>query len=320
MRLQVEFMSASRSPYARSGHSLPVKKGDPWLFWWTIAIFVLLALTTFSWCSSLYIFRHPEQPRNYRLLAKVRKLVPLKKFNERSVPQGKFHTAKEAYVRYINYSDAELEAQNTFFKRSYIRNYDEDGPVYVKGEFRIYKVGRLSPEQPFRSGLIVRARSVDLPNISIEMIFPTEALPRERPAYGESLVLDTNESFASVLHISRLPEESLCLTVVPITYYSPYPSDPKRDLALSPPDSLNMDAPWPVTDDTPVAEALPVELAGTDEAAAAKNSEGREGGSGADPGACSGTRRDSILQPTSCSALATLGNSIEQNCCTLERV
>ena len=271
MRLQVEFMSASRSPYAKSGHSLPVKKGDPWLFWWTIAIFVLLALTTFSWCSSLYIFRHPEQPRNYRLLAKVRKLVPLKKFNERSVPQGKFHTAKEAYVRYINYSDAELEAQNTFFKRSYIRNYDEDGPVYVKGEFRIYKVGRLTPERPFRSGLVVRAKSVDLPNISIEMIFPTEALPRERPAYGESLVLDTNESFASVIHISRLPEESLCLTVVPITYYSPYRSDPKRDLALSPPDSLNMDAPWPVTDDTPVAEALPVELAGTDEAAAAKN-------------------------------------------------
>jgi hypothetical protein len=271
MRLQVEFMSSSRSPYARSGHTLPATKGDPWLFWWTITIFLLLALTTLSWFSSLYIFRHPEKPQNYRLLAKVHKLVPLKKFNERSVPQGKFHTAKDAYARFYTYTEEELVAQNTLLKRNFIRNYDEEGPVYIRGEFRIYKVAVLTPDRPFTSGLVIRAKSVELPNISIEMIFPTEALPRERPAYGETLTLDTNESFASVLHVSRLPEESLCFTVVPLTYYSPYPSNPKRHLALSPPVLLNMDADWPVTDDTPVAEALPVELAGGGERPRSKN-------------------------------------------------
>jgi hypothetical protein len=264
MRLHVEFMSGSRSPYAKPGQSLPPARGDAGLFWWTIAIFILLAFTTFSWLGSLYIFRHPEKPKNYRVLAKFQKLEPLKKFNERTVPQGKFHNSDEIYAKYFGFSGTELAVQNDLFKRSYIRNYDDAPPVYVRGKYRIYKVETLTPERPFMSGLVVRAKSVDLPNVSIEFVFPTEALPRERLTYGDDLVLDTNESFASVLHISSLPENSLCLTVVPLTYnfFSVNPADARRYTVLSPPVRLNMDAPWPVTDDAPVLPAEPLEVAG----------------------------------------------------------
>jgi hypothetical protein len=266
MRLHVEFMSGSRSPYAKPQQTLPPARGDAGLFWWTIAIFLLLALTTFSWLGSLYIFRHPEKPKNYRVLAKFQKLPPLKKFNERTVPQGKFHNATEVYNKYFGFSDKEIDVQNDLFKRNYIRNYDDAPPVYVRGTYRIYKVEDLSPSQPFMSGLVVRAKSVDVPNVSIEFVFPTESLPRERLTYGDDLMLDTNESFASVIHISSLPESSLCLTVVPLTYnyFSVNPADVRRYTVLSPPVRLNMDAPWPVTDDTPVVPVDPLEaVAGT---------------------------------------------------------
>jgi len=261
MRLHVEFMSGSRSPYAKPAQNLPPPRRDASLFWWTIAIFILLALTTFSWLGSLYIFRHPEKPQNYRILAKFQKLKPLKKFTEKTVPQGKFHTADDIFKKFSSLGERELYVQNDLFKRSYIRNYDDAPPVYVRGTYRIYKVEELTQDQPFMSGLVVRAKSIALPNVSIEFVFPTEAMPRERLSYGDDLVLDTNESFASVLHISELPEKSLCLTVVPLTYnfFSVNPADSRRFTVLSPPVRLNMDAPWPMTDDTPVMPALPAD-------------------------------------------------------------
>jgi hypothetical protein len=265
MRLNVEFMSGgSRGPYAKPAQTLPPARGDAGLFWWTIAIFLLLALTTFSWLGSLYIFRHPEKPRNYRVLSKFQKLPKLNKFTERTVPQGKFHEADEIYKKYIGLTPEDLDVQNDLFKRSYIRNYDDAPPVYVRGKYRIYKVEDLNETHPFQSGLVVRAKSTDLPNVSIEFVFPMESLPRERLSYGDDLMLDTNESFASVLHISSLPESSLCLTVVPLTYnyFSVNPGDARRYTVLSPPQTLNMDAPWPVTDDTPVVPVEPLEVAG----------------------------------------------------------
>jgi hypothetical protein len=264
MRLHVEFMSGSRSPYAKSAQTLPPARGDVGLFWWTIAIFILLAITTFSWLGSLYIFRHPEKPQNYRVLSKFHKLEPLKKFNERTAPQGKFHNATELYGKYFGFDPGELTVQNDLFKRSYIRNYDDDPPVYVRGTYRIYKIETLSADQPFMTGLVVRAKSVNLPNVSIEFVFPMDSMPVERLTYGDDLVLDTNESFASVLHVSTLPENSLCLTVVPLTYnfFSVNPAESGRLTALNPPGRLNMDAPWPVTDDAPVNPVEPLEVAG----------------------------------------------------------
>lgn len=263
MPLHVEFMSASRSPYSKPKNVLPPPKGDPWLFWWTIAIFLLLALTTLSWLSSLYIFRHPEKPQNYALLERFHKLPPLKKFNERTVPQGKFHTAKEAYAKYFAYTPEELTTFNDLCKRNYIQNYLEEPPSYMRGEYRIYKVDTLDPSKPFGSGFVVRAKSVDLPNVSIEFIFPTEAMPKEMPfRYGDDIVLDTNNTFAAILHISHLPEDSLCFTVVPLTYRS-FGFDSQNLLVLSPPERLNMRAAWPLTDDTPQAERDPAVAGGS---------------------------------------------------------
>jgi hypothetical protein len=255
MPLQIEFMNASRSPYTKSGRALSPSKSDPWLFWWTVAIFVLLALATFSWFFSLYVFRHPEIPKNYRLLSKLNKLEPIARFNERTVPQAKFHSAKEIYTRFFNYTDREIDAQNGLLKRHYIQNYSDAQPVYIKGDYRIYQVGELTAKNAITSGLVVRAKARDFPNVSIEFVFPTSDPPSARPAIGDDLVLKTNDNFASVLHISRLPEESLCFTVVPLTYYS-YPVGEEQWLALSPPPLLNMDAQWPLTHDAPPADSV----------------------------------------------------------------
>ncbi|MGI8603612.1 MAG: hypothetical protein ACR2OZ_11525 [Verrucomicrobiales bacterium] len=261
MSLHVTLMNASRSHYGKSGKALSRKQSDPWLFWWTIAIFVLLGLATFSWFFSLYVFRHPENPKNYRLLSRVGKLEPLTKFNEQTVPQGKFLTPKEAYAKFFNYTNDELTAQNGLFKRNYIQNYAEQQPVYIKGEYRIYKVTELSPRDAFPSGLIVRAKARELPNVSIEFVLPADQLPKGRPPYGDDLILKTNDNFASILHVSRLSEDSLCLTVVPLTYWS-YPVSHEEFISLTPPAKLNLDSRWPVTDDIPTPEAEKGRVAG----------------------------------------------------------
>lgn len=265
--MPIPLMNASRPPYAKSGQSMSAKKGDPYLFWWIIVIFVLIALTTFTWMSSLYVFQHPEKPKNYRLLARIGKLEPLVRFKEtavkdrkdKQVPKAQFYTAKEVYAKFFNWTDKELAAQNDILKRNYIQNYTNDVPIYLKGEYRIYKVAELSGKTPFPEGLVVRARSTELPNVSIEFLFPTEGPPLARPQAGDDLLLKTNNTFASALHISRLAEESLCFTVVPLSYNSfPVDAQGKQFIKLAPPALLNMNAPWPVTDDTVDAVSAPV--------------------------------------------------------------
>ncbi len=266
--MPIQLMNASRSPYAKSGQSMPAKKRDPFLFWWVIVIVVLMALTTFSWMASLYVFQHPEKPKNYRLLAKIGKLEPLVRFKETSVsdpkkekpvPKAQFYSAKEIYAKFFSWTDKELATQNDLLKRHYIQNYTNDVPIYLKGEYRIYKVADLNENTPFTSGLVIRARSTELPNVSIEFTFPTDGPPLARPQVGDDLLLKTNNTFAATLHISRLAEESLCFTVVPLSYNSfPVDAQGRQFIKLAPPALLNMMAPWPITDDAPDAVAAPV--------------------------------------------------------------
>ncbi len=250
MPIHVEFMSSSRSPYAKSGRSIQKKSGDPWLFWWTIAIFILIGITTFSWFASLYIFRHPEKPKNYKLLSKFKKLPTLTPFNQRDAPRGKFYDARQIYERYFSYTDAQLSAQNDLFKRNYIQNYDEGGPIYVKGTWRVYQARPLTQGDAITSGFVIRAESIDRPVVRLEMIFPASKVPSGHFDI-EELVLNSNNYFASIVHVSRMPEETMLFTVIPLNYddYKISERDGGILLSTKPPAQLNLSASWPVTDE-----------------------------------------------------------------------
>lgn len=251
-RLHVEFLSTPRSS---SGYAKGIenRRRDSSLFWWTVAITLLLGVATFSWFFSIYVFAHPEKPFNYRLLTRFEKLAPPERFSALAVPTGAFIESKEGYGRYFSLSEKHLAVDNALLKRRYLTNYEEESPVYMKGKFRITDVRPLTETDAFTAGFVAKAKSHDYPNVVIEYLFPMSAAPAnpaEIFARGDDLTLDRSSTFASVIHVAKLEDEIVSFTLVPLVYGT-YEVSGVGNIALSPPSQLNMKAPWPIMDSQP---------------------------------------------------------------------
>jgi hypothetical protein len=261
--MKAQFLSDGSDFRSRGGGGYLAKKGrDDGLFWWTILITLLIGVATFCWFFSIMVFKYPEKPFNYRLLAKLEKLDPLAKFDPlasvaiklpdgtpvQRLPNGTFHNARDLLNKYYNYTPDQLRLTNSVLKRSYILNYSEESPVYVKGTYSVALVRALTEADLMKSGWVVRARSVDLEDVEIELLLPVKK-DAESPPYqeGESFTLDNKSSFCSVIHVLRNQDaDGLCATVVPITYGN-FNLGNQKTLAIAPPPSLNVDAPLPIT-------------------------------------------------------------------------
>jgi len=95
---------------------------------WSIFIFLLLALATVSWFFSIMVFSYPEKPFHYKLLTKLEKLEPIKKFPLNSVPHGEFVTAGKLLEQYLFFTPDKFRVTNDVLKREYIRNFKERSP------------------------------------------------------------------------------------------------------------------------------------------------------------------------------------------------
>ncbi len=250
-----------RSPgsFSSGGRAVVAKRTDASLFWWTILITLLLGITTLSWFFSIYIFAHPEKPLNYSILTKLEKLEPPKQFSALNVPSGPFLTPKAAYAKYFGLTEPLLDIDNSRLKRRYIQNYETDTPTYLRGTYRIYQVRKLTKDDVFSSGLIVRARAHDYPTVVAEFLFPTKsALDADQQkifTVGDDLQLNRNSTFASLLHVEKLPEDNLCFTLVPLAYGT-FEVPGTGQLSLAPPAELNLAGTWPITDEA-VGTGLP---------------------------------------------------------------
>ena len=91
---------------------------------------------------------------------------------------------------------------------------------------------------------MVRARSVDLEDVELEVLLPGVASETQPYQEGETFALDNKTTFASVLNVERNANDGLCLTVVPIVYGT-YTVGNQQTLSLAPPDKLNMEARLP---------------------------------------------------------------------------
>lgn len=250
--------SGSGPSYGRGG-DFKRREKETGLFWWTIAITFLIVLTAGTWIFCLFLFAFPEKEMNYRLLAKLGKLDSLKNFDVSSVPTGKFFVARDLYKRFYHFGSEQLVGTNAKLKRNYLRNYDGEDPIFVKGLFRIEQVRALSESDYFRSGMVVQALSVEeiehgvskaptkrvFPNAVFEFVFPAEDVPESRFNVGDELSIDTLKDFASVMHIERVGTDHLCFSAVPILYGS-YQLSESDTIALGPPQSVNVEGSWPI--------------------------------------------------------------------------
>jgi len=258
MPLHVEFMNAPRGSLSRAASA--VKQADGGIFWWTIAIVVLMAMAAFSWIGSIYIFTHPEKPFNNQLLAKIHRLEPIKSFNEKDRPNGKNLTPPELYQKFYPFTDDILANHNGLLHRNFLTNYKsrDEKPYYVRGRFRVVQARTLTGGDVFPRGVVARAVAVnedgkEFRNVVVEYVLTTaEAMPDAGFAPGDLLDIDSRPNkkrlYAAVFNISRLNEDVLVFTVVPLSY-GEHLLDPAEHRVLNavPPERLNMRGNLPVT-------------------------------------------------------------------------
>jgi hypothetical protein len=221
-------------------------------FAWTVAILLLTGFALAAWLGSFYIFNQPERPDSYRILQRLRKIEPPKRFELTAAPAGEFLNAKQLYDRYVGMGSAELARTNAELVRNYIRNYQQvRGLVpYVVGRFAIIGVRELGPGDVFTSGMVALTQAVDSGELLMEHLYPAspDALPlmKQTLTVGLEIKLERTHDISAVIHAERLADGRIMVTAVPLLYGSYTVTRGLGTFRLEPPLTLNLAAGWPI--------------------------------------------------------------------------
>src|SRR5438477_2469141 len=224
-------------------------------FAWTVAILLLIGFALAAWLGSFYIFNQPERPDSYRILQRLHKIEPPKRFELTAAPAGEFLNPKDLYERYSEMGNAELARANAELARNYIRNYQQvRGLVpYVVGRFTIIATRQLGPADVFTSGMVALTHAVDNGELLMEHLYPAnpEALPlmKQTLNVGLEIKLERSHDISSVIHAERLVDGRMMITAVPLLYGSYTVTRGLGTFRLEPPLSLNLAAGWPMFKD-----------------------------------------------------------------------
>lgn len=236
-------------------------KGHDNLFLWTIFILLLIGLAFACWMGSFWVFGHPEHPKAYEILKKLKKIDAPLRFEVTAAPPGEFLTAQKLFERYSRFSRLELENENGELLRNYIRNYRETKKLvtYVTGHFTILDSADLKPTDMFPSGEVTLAQADGFPQVVVEHVFtaPTRNVAALRALLqtGKPLKLERTNDLSAVIHIERVPDGRMEFTVVPLLYGS-YQLQGVGTFSLEPPPTLNMVPGLPVMKGASLQEGL----------------------------------------------------------------
>ena len=232
-------------PYARAPERINY-------FAWTVAILLLIGLALAAWLGSFYIFNQPERPDSYRILQKLHKIEPPKRFELTAAPAGEFLSASQLYERYVGMGAAELAKTNAELLRNYIRNFQQvRGLVpYVVGRYTIIAVRELGPKDVFPSGMAALTTAVDSGELLMEHVYPAkpEALPlmKQTLTVGLEVKLERTHDVSAVIHAERLVDGRILVTAIPLLYGSYTVTRGLGTFRLEPPPSLNLVGGWPL--------------------------------------------------------------------------
>ncbi len=249
-------MRRSRSPVPDDLLRPPLEYDAPRrqdnLFLWTVFLLLLVGFSMACWIGSYVVFARPELPFSYKLLRKIHKIDAPQKFKVTAAPKGEFLTAEQLYGRYNSLSGPKLRELNRQLERSYLRNYSAANEMvpYVKGRFTIMDSYELGATDFVPSGAVALAVSTDYPRVMIEHLYSSSPqdgpLIRRNLRTGMEVELRKTYELTAVLHVARLPDGHLQLTVVPINYGRYIFTGTSGGFELQPPPMLNVAAGWPV--------------------------------------------------------------------------
>jgi hypothetical protein len=226
------------------------------LFGWSVAILLLTGFALAAWLGSFYIFWQPERPQSYRILKKLHKIDPAKRFELTAAPAGEFLSSKQLYDRYIAMSPTELATVNAVLARNYIRNFQQvSGLVpYVVGRFNIMEAHELTPNDIFMTGMVALTNAVDHGELLMEHVYPAD--PQALPLMKQTLVtglevkLERTHDLSAIIHAERLADGRVMITTMPLLYGSYTVTRGPGTFTLEPPLDLNLAAGWPLFKDT----------------------------------------------------------------------
>ncbi len=221
-------------------------------FAWTVAILLLTGLAFAAWLGSFYIFDQPERPESYRILQRLHKIEPPKRFELTAAPTGEFLNAKQLYDRYVAMGAAELVKANAQLARNYIRNYTQvPGLVpYVTGRFIMMEARELGPNDVFTSGMVALTNAVDHAELLMEHVYPADSdvapLMKQTLNVGLEIKLERTHDLSAVIHAERLTDGRIMITAIPLLYGTYTITRGPGTFTLEPPLNLNLAAGWPL--------------------------------------------------------------------------
>ncbi|MEP6777478.1 MAG: hypothetical protein ABI944_03420 [Chthoniobacterales bacterium] len=231
-------------------------RGKTNVFGWSIAILLLTGFAFAAWLGSFYIFGQPERPQSYRILKKLHKIEPTKRFELTVAPAGEFLNPKQLFDRYSVMLPTELATKNAELARNYIRNFQQvRGLVpYVVGRFQIMAARELTSRDVFTSGMVALASALDQGELLIEHVYPADAqvmpLMKQTLVTGLEIKLERTHDLSAVIHADRLADGRIMITTVPLLYGTYTVSRGTGAFSLEPPLDLNLAAGWPLFKET----------------------------------------------------------------------
>jgi hypothetical protein len=245
----------------RSGRRSRQQPENDNLFGWTVFILLLCGFAVACWIGTFYIFTHPEEPFNYHILEKLKKLDSPKRFELTAAPTGEFLSPDKLLTKYGAMSAWQIDEQSKNLLRAFLRNYDHQvGKVpYVTGKFIVLDSYPLSQTKFCDSGVAVIAESVDVPTIYIEHLFPagTGQLPAMQRTLTTGLGIELRRSYdlSAIIHINDLGGGRLLFTCIPLLY-GPYgTTQGGSGFQLDPPKSVNLKAGLPLLNEAQFRDA-----------------------------------------------------------------
>src|SRR5947209_16996799 len=222
------------------------------VFAWTVAILLLIGFALAAWLGSFYIFWQPERPDSYRILKKLHKIEPTKRFELTAAPPGEFLNPKQLFDRYAAMTPTQLANANAELARNYIRNYQQvRGLVsYIVGRYTIMEARELTPADVFMSGMVALTTAVDDGEVLMEHVYPADAravpLMKQTLVTGLEIKLERTHDLSAVIHADRLPDGRLLISAVPLLYGTYTVTRGAGTFTLEPPFDLNLGGGWPL--------------------------------------------------------------------------
>ncbi len=231
------------------------------LFLWTVFLLLLVGFSMACWIGSYLVFSRPELPLSYKILRRIKKIDLPARFKINAAPPGEFLSPEKLYARYSPISAPVLRDLNRDLERAYLRNYPAANELvpYVTGRFTILDSYELHANDFVPSGVVALAVSTDTPRLLIEHIY--SASPAVAPVIkrnlqsGMDIELRRTFELTAVLHVTKLVDGRIQLTVVPLNYGSYVFKGSTGGFTLEPPAALDVAAGWPMIRDERLEEA-----------------------------------------------------------------